>query len=131
MPGHITAENAARSAPIVKAGVADMKHYWSMNDYRMFPVGTTIDDISSIRSQSQNYLACTTSSTDSTPLADFIGINNYAWCGDSSSTRAGFPEFIEDADGHGLPVFLAEVCILADSDQAGAMVPTSSCLTLS
>ena len=115
MPGHITAENAARTAPLVKAGVADMKNYWSMSNYRMFPVGTTVDDIAFVRSQAQNYLACKTSSSDSTPLADFIGINNYAWCGDSSSIRAGFPEFIEDADGHSLPVFLAEVSIPSDS----------------
>jgi hypothetical protein len=110
-PAQINETNAVQLAPIVKAGIADLKSYLEDKEYRSIPIGTTLEDNASIRRETQEYLVCASSSTDTTPLADFIGVNNFAWCGASSPSRAGFQDLVTDSSGHFIPVFLAEVCV--------------------
>ena len=72
----LTTGNGSVAAPYVKAAARDMKAYRNSKNYRNIPVGYSAADISSLRPNLQNYLACGTNSSDA---LDFFSLNAYVF----------------------------------------------------
>jgi hypothetical protein len=70
----LTTGDGSIAAPYVKAAARDMKAYRNSKNYRNIPVGYSAADISSLRPNLQNYLACGTNSSDA---LDFFSLNAY------------------------------------------------------
>ncbi len=71
--------------------------------YRQIPIGYASTD-NSLLSLQQSYFDCGNNSI----AADFFGLNDYSWCGDSSFTESGYDQLYASADGYDIPIFLAE-----------------------
>ncbi|KAI4189479.1 MAG: hypothetical protein L6R41_001441 [Letrouitia leprolyta] len=95
------------SAPYIKAAIRDIKAYRDGQGYRQIPVGYTLNadtDYNSTRLSTQEYLVCGNSVADN---ADFVGLNRYSWCGNSSYTASGYDELWHDAEDYPVPIFFA------------------------
>ncbi|ODV93395.1 hypothetical protein PACTADRAFT_46901 [Pachysolen tannophilus NRRL Y-2460] len=101
----INSVNTTDAAPYVKAVVRDMKNYMDARSYRAIPVGYSSADIASIRLDIAEYFNC---GNDSTARIDFLGVNDYSWCGYSSFTTSGYAEKVELYSGYSIPIFLSE-----------------------
>lgn len=97
--------NSTDSAPYVKAVVRDMKRYMAARDYRAIPVGYSSADIASIRVDIAQYFNC---GNDSDARIDFLGMNDYSWCGRSSFTVSGYREKVSLYSEYSIPMFLSE-----------------------
>ena len=95
----------SQSAIYVKAATRDLKAYRQQKGYRDIPVGYSHADISSLRPNLQNYLACGTNASES---IDFFGLNAYEWCGASSFSLSGYSTLENQAKGYPVPIFLSE-----------------------
>lgn len=95
----------SEDAVYVKAATRDLKAYRSQKGYRDIPVGYSHADISSLRPNLQNYLACGTNASES---IDFFGLNAYEWCGSSSFTQSGYSTLQSQVQGYPIPIFLSE-----------------------
>lgn len=92
------------AAPYVKAIVRDMKAYAKKHLKRAIPVGYSAADVASNRMQMAQYLNC----GDDDVRADFYGVNDYSWCGDSSFTISGYNEKVQNFTDYSIPLFFSE-----------------------
>lgn len=95
---------SSNSAAFVKAAVRDMKSYILAQGYRTMGIGYAADDDPSTLSNVEDYLNC----GDSASSIDFLGLNIYTWCGDSSYTESGYSDLTKSLLNYSLPVFFAE-----------------------
>lgn len=124
----LTNPNGSWAAPYVKAAARDVKAYRDSKGYRPIPVGYAAADIASLRPMLQNYLACSTNSSDN---IDFFSLNAYEWCGASSYSASGYAALENMAIGYSLPIFFSETgCITAPprdfQDQTAILGPQMS-----
>jgi hypothetical protein len=122
----LTMGNDSVAAPFIKAAARDMKAYRDSKGYRNIPVGYSAADITSLRPNLQNYLACGSNSSET---VDFYSLNvsmdimalcslanpsfqAYEWCGDSSYDVSGYDMLQKNASSYDIPIFLSETgCI--------------------
>ncbi|CAH2350603.1 1,3-beta-glucanosyltransferase Gas2p [[Candida] railenensis] len=90
------------AAPFVKAAVRDIKSYIFTSGYRKIPVGYATNDDAVIRMDISNYLVC------GTHEVDFLGVNNYEWCGFSSYATSGYKERTIEYTNFPVPLFFSE-----------------------
>jgi hypothetical protein len=124
----LTMPNGSWAAPYVKASTRDVKSYRDSKGYRPIPVGYAAADIASLRPMLQNYLTCSTNSTEN---IDFFSLNAYEWCGQSSFTASGYAALEQMATGYPVPIFFSETgCITAPprdfQDQTAVFGPQMS-----
>lgn len=62
-------------------------------------------DISDLRPNLQNYLACGTNASEA---LDFFSLNAYEWCGDSSYTTSGYSQLQANVSNYNIPIFFSE-----------------------
>jgi len=93
------------AAPYVKAAVRDMKAYRDAKGYRNIPVGYSAADISDLRPNLQNYLACGSNSSEA---LDFFSLNAYEWCGASTFEQSGYSQLQQNASNYNIPIFFSE-----------------------
>ncbi|CUM67148.1 uncharacterized protein PRCAT00004839001 [Priceomyces carsonii] len=92
------------ASPFVKAAIRDMKKYIKSKKYRTIPVGYSTSDDATIRAKLPEYFSCGSEEE----RADFFGLNNYEWCGDSSFSSSGYEERTEEYKNLTIPVFFSE-----------------------
>ncbi|KAI5204430.1 glycoside hydrolase family 72 protein [Aureobasidium subglaciale] len=102
----LTTSDGSVAAPYVKAAARDMKAYRNSKNYRNIPVGYSAADISSLRPNLQNYLACGTNSSDA---LDFFSLNSYEWCAQSTYEVSGYEQLTRDITSYNIPIFFSEV----------------------
>ena len=68
----LTTGSSSVAAPYVKAAARDMKAYRDSKGYRNIPIGYSAADITTLRPNLQNYLACGTNSSET---VDFYSLN--------------------------------------------------------
>lgn len=93
------------SAPFVKAAARDVKAYIKSKDYRAIPVGYAMADQSAIRQSQVAYLNC---GADEDDAVDFLGLDSYVWCGNSTFTESGYSGFVSEWSNLSIPIFLSE-----------------------
>lgn len=101
----LTKTEGSWAAPYVKAAARDVKAYIKAKGYRQIPVGYAAADIADLRPMLQNYLACSTNSSED---LDFFSLNAYEWCGDNTFTGSGYSELQKNATGYSIPIFFSE-----------------------
>ncbi|GAM39695.1 hypothetical protein TCE0_034r11449 [Talaromyces pinophilus] len=101
----LTRVNGSWAAPYVKAAARDVKAYRDSKGYRQIPVGYAAADIADLRPMLQDYLACSTNSSEN---LDFFSLNAYEWCGDNTFTGSGYSELQKNATGYSVPIFFSE-----------------------
>ncbi|EPY51635.1 1,3-beta-glucanosyltransferase Gas2 [Schizosaccharomyces cryophilus OY26] len=103
------ATNAA-SAAYVRSVVRDLKSYIKSKNYRSIPVGYAGADIPVIRNELAAYLTCNATNTpqDNATEADFLGYNNYEWCGDSNFYASGYAARTNELQNITVPIFFSE-----------------------
>ncbi|KAL1613402.1 hypothetical protein SLS54_010645 [Diplodia seriata] len=101
----LTTGNGSVAAPYVKEAARDLKAYRDSKKYRDIPVGYSAADIASLRPLLQNYLACSSNSSEN---IDFYALNAYEWCGDSTYTQSGYSELQKNASDYNIPIFFSE-----------------------
>jgi len=101
----LTTAEGAPAAPYVLAAARDIKAYRDHKGYREIPVGYSAADIADLRPMLQNYLAC---SSNSSERLDFYSLNAYEWCGDSSYTVSGYNQLQKNATDYPIPIFFSE-----------------------
>ncbi|EKG12341.1 Glycolipid anchored surface protein GAS1 [Macrophomina phaseolina MS6] len=101
----LTNGNGSVAAPYVKEAARDLKAYRDQKNYRDIPVGYSAADIADLRPMLQNYLACSSNSSEN---VDFYALNAYEWCGDSSYTTSGYSELQKNASTYNIPIFFSE-----------------------
>jgi len=101
----LTTLNGSIAAPYVLAAARDIKAYRDKKGYREIPVGYSAADISELRPMLQDYVAC---STNSSERLDFYSLNAYEWCGESSYTVSGYDQLQKNATGYPIPIFFSE-----------------------
>ncbi|KAL1306050.1 hypothetical protein AAFC00_004176 [Neodothiora populina] len=101
----LTTGNNSVAAPYVKAAARDMKAYRNSKGYREIPVGYSAADISSLRPNLQNYMACGANASEA---LDFFALNAYEWCGDSSYTVSGYSQLNANVTDYNIPIFFSE-----------------------
>lgn len=93
------------AALLVKAATRDLKTYRDSKGYRQIPIGYSHADITDLRPNLQNYLACGTNSTDT---VDFFGLNAYEWCGENTFINSGYSSLTDQVKGYPVPIFFSE-----------------------
>lgn len=68
----LTTGASSVAAPFIKAAARDMKAYRDSKGYRQIPIGYSAADITTLRPNLQNYLACGSNSSES---LDFYSLN--------------------------------------------------------
>ncbi|MCJ1359290.1 MAG: hypothetical protein MMC33_009291 [Icmadophila ericetorum] len=101
----LTMANGSDAAPYIKAAARDVKAYRDSKGYRKIPIGYSAADIAALRPYLQDYLACSTNSSDN---IDFFSLNAYEWCGDSSYTVSGYSQLEANATNYPIPIFFSE-----------------------
>lgn len=101
----LTTTNGSWAAPYVKAAARDVKAYRDSKGYRQIPVGYAAADIADLRPMLQDYMACSTNSSDD---LDFFSLNAYEWCGDNTYEGSGYSELEKNATGYSIPIFFSE-----------------------
>lgn len=102
----IDSTSQSSAAPYIKAAASDLKLYRDSKGYRKFPVGYAAADISGIRPQLQNFLACGAAAPDA--AIDFYSLNSYEWCGNSTFEQSGYENLQNISTGYNLPLFFSE-----------------------
>lgn len=92
------------ASAFVKAAIRDTKKYISDKDYREIPVGYSSNDDEDTRIAIADYFSC----GELDERADFFGINNYEWCGDSSFKSSGYEDRTKEYKNLTIPVFFSE-----------------------
>lgn len=62
-------------------------------------------DITELRPNLQNYLACGSETSDS---IDFFGLNAYEWCGDNTFEGSGYANLTSQVIEYPIPIFISE-----------------------
>ena len=96
--------NNTRAASFVKAAVRDMKHYIGNQGYRALGVGYVMNDDSAIFQNAADFMNC----GNPTDAVDFLGLNLYSWCGDSTYTDSGYSIITQNFMNYSVPSFLSE-----------------------
>jgi hypothetical protein len=96
--------STTNSAAAVKGAVRDMKAYIKSKNYRPIGVGYAANDDIDIKTSLSAYFNC----GDSADSVDFYGLNNFAWCGNSSYTASGYSELTAQFQNYSVPVFFSE-----------------------
>jgi hypothetical protein len=96
--------STSSSAAVVKGAVRDMKAYMKSKNYREIGVGYASNDDGPTLDLASAYLNC----GDTSDSIDFLGLNIYSWCGDSSFTASGYAQLTEFYSNYSVPVFLSE-----------------------
>ncbi|KAJ7212539.1 1,3-beta-glucanosyltransferase [Mycena pura] len=79
--------DATNAAPFIKAAARDTKAYLASINSSALVGYADIDGASNFRDAVANYLSCDPSGGNSGSTSiDLFGLNNYAWCGNASST---------------------------------------------
>lgn len=98
--------NTTVAAPYIKSVVRDMKAYIKNQANRTIPVGYSAADIADNRWQQMQYLNC---GDDDSSRIDFFGMNDYSWCGSSSSFEiSGWSQNMQTYKNYTVPLFLSE-----------------------
>ncbi|TPX35920.1 hypothetical protein SmJEL517_g01747 [Synchytrium microbalum] len=92
------------AAPFVKALIRDLKTHIKETAPRPIPVGYAATDDDATRLAVAAYMAC----GHANETADFLGINLYEWCGNSSYEISGYKDRTENFKNYPIPVFLSE-----------------------
>lgn len=95
-------KNTRRRMAFVKAAVRDMKSYLRKNNYRDIAVGYAAAGVLSFRRDLADYLNC-----GEHPV-DFLGINLFSWCGDSSCAISGYSDQTKLFANYSILVLLSE-----------------------
>ncbi len=98
------APNNSLASAYVKAAVRDMKAYVKAKSTRWLGIGYAANDDSSIRADLFQYLNC----GDQGSAVDYVGLNNYEWCGDSTFINSGYNSLTKFFANYSVPVFFAE-----------------------
>jgi 1,3-beta-glucanosyltransferase GAS1 len=101
----LTTTNGSWAAPYVKAAARDVKAYRDSKGYRQIPVGYAAADIAELRPMLQDYMACSTNTSED---LDFFSLNAYEWCGDNTYEGSGYSELEKNATGYSIPIFFSE-----------------------
>lgn len=88
----------------IKAVARDMKAYASKNLHRKFPIGYSNADVLSFRTSLPTYLEC----GDESETIDFLGVNSYAWCGQSTFQEAGYDKLVAAYQNSSIPIIFSE-----------------------
>ena len=67
----------SKAAPFYKAAARDMKAYRDKKSYRKIPIGYSAADITALRPNLQNYMACGSNSSEA---LDFYSLNVSSKC---------------------------------------------------
>ncbi|KAF2841806.1 glycoside hydrolase family 72 protein [Patellaria atrata CBS 101060] len=106
----LTHPNGSVAAPFVKAAVRDMKAHRDEKNYRKIPIGYSAADISTLRPNLQNYLAC---GSDRDEAIDFFALNAYEWCGETTFAESGYVSLTNEIKNYPVPIFFSETgCIV-------------------
>ncbi|KAJ3143839.1 1,3-beta-glucanosyltransferase gas1 [Irineochytrium annulatum] len=100
----INSVNTSSSAPYVKALIRDVKSYIATNGGRKIPVGYASSDDANIRDHLVKYFTC----DDASANPDFIGLNLYEWCGQSTFTLSGFSNRTAELSDLSIPLLVSE-----------------------
>lgn len=101
-------EDSTYKAPLyIRAIVRDMKEYIANNIDRSIGVGYSAADVSTMLTDTWNYLGCALGNSTSSNI-DFFGLNDYEWCGNSTYTESGYNKLVSMFEGTNIPVFFSE-----------------------
>ncbi|RAO71240.1 uncharacterized protein BHQ10_007252 [Talaromyces amestolkiae] len=92
-------------APFLKAAVRDMKAYAVARQYRTIPIGYFTSDDDNWAQQMADYLVCGGNTSEA---IDFLGFNDYSWCGQSSMNNSDYGQLTSDLEDIGVPLFFSE-----------------------
>jgi hypothetical protein len=114
--GVITDVANSISSAYVKAAVRDMKSYIQAQAYRSMGIGYASDYDASIISDLEAYLNC----GDRASSIDFLGLNVFSWCGDSSYAESGYSVLTASLSNYSVPVFFSQYgCNIEGGGAAG------------
>lgn len=82
-----------------------MKQYIAKHVDRPIPVGYSAADVAENRMQQAHYFNC---GDDADARADFYGVNDYSWCGQSSFAESSYREKVQNFTDYSIPIFLSE-----------------------
>lgn len=72
-------------------------------------MGYSAVDVREILFDTMNYLLCSSTGDESDPSrGDFLAVNSYSFCGNSSFTKAGYNVLVENFKESGVPTFFSE-----------------------
>ncbi|EPX70478.1 1,3-beta-glucanosyltransferase Gas2 [Schizosaccharomyces octosporus yFS286] len=112
LAGNEVVNNASNvpSAAYVRSAIRDLKSYIKSKKYRSIPVGYAGADIPDIRNELAAYLTCNATNTpqDNATEADFLGYNNYEWCGNSNFYASGYAARTNELQNITVPIFFSE-----------------------
>lgn len=100
----INQTSVSGAAPFVKASIRDIREYIKEKNYRHIPVGYSTDDHEDTRKQISEFFVCDNDASH----AEFLGINMYEWCGDSSIEQSGYGERTREFQNYPVPLFFSE-----------------------
>lgn len=92
------------AAPFVKAAVRDMREYINTKGYRALGVGYAMNHDPSIFNPASRFFDCGSQAD----VVDFLGLNIYSWCGDSTYTESGYQTLTTHFESYAVPSFFAE-----------------------
>lgn len=103
--GNEVTNSAATSnaAPFIKAAIRDCKAHIKAKGHRNIPVGYSSSD-DETRLKIADYFVC----DDPLARADFLGVNMYEWCADSSFEKSGYKDRTEEYAKLAIPLFFSE-----------------------
>ncbi|ODV64270.1 glycoside hydrolase family 72 protein [Ascoidea rubescens DSM 1968] len=101
----INDDETTNTAPYIKAVVRDLKNYMKSRKYRQVPVGYSAADVEENREEVAAYFNC---GTDEMARSDFLGINDYSWCGESTFKKSGWDKKVKMYENYSIPIFLSE-----------------------
>ena len=107
----LTFLNKSALAPYIKASIRDLQHYRDSKGYRGIPIGYAGADVAELRPMLQNYLACPSPESEGSKAmttADFVAINVYEWCGQSTFMKSGYVDLVKNSSDIQIPIFISE-----------------------
>ncbi|KAG6837883.1 hypothetical protein H0H93_013036 [Arthromyces matolae] len=104
----VVVKNGTAVAPYVKAAARDIKAYLKSKSSSALVGYAAIDGDGTFRDPLANYLSCDPTNTNSDSSAiDLYGLNDYAWCGDSSF-QTSYAGTFGDFAGYNVAAYLSE-----------------------
>lgn len=96
---------ASVGAPYIKAAAVDMKNYRDKQGYRNITIGYSAADITDLRPNLQNYMACGNPSE----ALDFYSLNAYEWYGETTYVVSGYSALQANTSDYNIPIWFSEV----------------------
>lgn len=95
--------------PYIRAVQRDLKTYIANNAPRQIPVGYSAADVADVLQDTWAYLQCQIGTGTDMSRSDFLGLNDYSWCGSMSSyTISGYNVLVQTFGNTTIPVFFSE-----------------------